>query len=264
MKFKELYPKVLVYQDLLPEPDRLYQIMKASEHDADGRFYLRKWDKWSVFGTYVQEKHEDSEHYEPREFGKRYDDEKYLATCVIESYSKAIDHYIGKYNVAVPEGGRLMSSSFSKYDSDLDVLKNGMTMPYHTDFNIAERAMPGNKFFLTCTTYINDDYDGGDICFYINGDFINYKPKAGDILVFPSGMPYYHGVKTIRNGNKFFIRNFISYPFNGTKEWLAKQREFGAPAWADKERERLAYETPRNMLYMYNNQIVSYDDLLKM
>ena len=59
-----------------------------------------------------------------------------------------------------------------------------------------------------------DDYDGGDICFYINGDFVNYKPKAGDILVFPSGMPYYHGVKTIRNGNKFFIRNFISQKYS--------------------------------------------------
>lgn len=261
MKFKELYPKVLVYQDLLPDLDRLYQIMKDSENDADGMFYLRKWDKWSVFGTYAQEKHED---HEPREFGTRYDDEKYLANCVIESYSKAINHYIEKYSVVVPEGGRLMTSSFSKYDSDLDVLKNGMTMPYHTDFNIAERAMPGNKFFLTCTTYINDNYDGGDICFYINGDFINYKPQAGDILVFPSGAPYYHGVKTIKNGNKFFIRNFISYPFNGTKEWLSKQRHVGAAKWADEERERLAYETPRNMLYIYNNQIVSYDELLKM
>jgi hypothetical protein len=259
--YKELYPKILVYKNLLPDAERLHRIMRNSEHDADGRFYLRKWEKWSVFGTYAQEKHFEDE---PREFGQRYADEKYLADRVMESYSQAINHYIEKFNVVIPEGGRLMSSSFSKYDSDLDVLKNGMTMPYHTDFIISERAMPGDKFFLTCTTYINDNYDGGDICFYVNGNFINYKPKAGDILVFPSGLPYYHGVKTIKNGNKFFIRNFIQYPFNGTKEWLSKQREFGAPRWADKERERLAYENPRNMLYVYDNKIVSYDDLLKM
>lgn len=258
--YKELYPKIFVYKNLLPDAERLHRIMRNSEHDADGRFYLRKWDIWSLFGRYTQIKHFDDE---PREFGQRYVDEKYLADRVDQAYSQAVDHYIEKNNLVIPEGGRLMSSSFSKYNSDINVLQNEMTMQYHTDFLISERAMPGDKFFLTCTTYINDNYDGGDICFYINGDFINHKPEAGDILVFPSGLPYYHGVKTIRNGNKFFIRNFIQYPFGGTKEWLANQRQFGAPRWADKERERLAYENPRNMLYLHNGKIISYDEMLK-
>lgn len=259
LEYIELYPKIFVYKNLLPDAQHLYKIVKESEENADGRFYLRKWEKWSVFGTYAQQKHFD---HEEREFCQRYDDEKYLADRVSESYSKAIDHYIEKNNISIPQGGRLMSSSFSKYEKDIDVLKNDMTMPYHTDFIISERAMPGNKFFLTCTTYINDDYDGGDICFYINGSFINHKPEAGDILVFPSTLPYYHGVKTIRNGNKFFIRNFIQYPFGGTKEWLAKQVEFGAARWADMERDRLSYENPRNMLYFYKDKLMSYDELL--
>ena len=239
----------------------MYQIVKKSEQDADGRFYLRKWDKWSVFGTYSQEKYFDEE---DREFGERYDDEKYLANSINDAYIKAIDHYKQKYDVKLPEGARLMTSSFSKYDSDLDLLKNNMTMQYHTDYLISERAMPGDKFFLTCTTYINDDYDGGDICFYINGTFINHKPKAGDILIFPSALPYYHGVKTVKNGNKFFVRNFITYPFDGTREWLSKQREFGAVRWADKERDRLAYENPRNMIYVYNDKLISYDELINL
>lgn len=258
--YKELYPKIFVYKNLLPDAEHLHRIMRNSEHDADGCFYLRKWDVWSVFGKYTQIKHFDDE---PRELGQRYVDEKYLADRVDEAYSQAVDHYVEKNELSIPEGGRLMSSSFSKYNSDINVLQNEMTMQYHTDFLISERAMPGDKFFLTCTTYINDNYDGGDICFYINGDFINHKPEAGDILVFPSGLPYYHGVKTIRNGNKFFIRNFIQYPFGGTKEWLANQRQFGAPRWADKERERLAYENPRNMLYLHNGKIISYDEILK-
>ena len=261
LNYTELYPKILVYTDLLPDADRLYKTVKNSEENSDGKYYLRKWERWSVFGTYTQEKHKEDE---AREFGPVYDEEKYLADRVSEAYSLAIDDYVERHNIVIPEGGKLMTSSFSKYDSDLDVLKNNMTMPYHTDYIISERAMPGNKFFLTCTTYINDDYDGGDICFYVSGNFINYKPKAGDILVFPSTLPYYHGVKTIKNGNKFFIRNFITYPFGGTKEWLSKQRELGAPRWADIERERLAYENPRNMLYVYNGELISYDDLLKL
>lgn len=258
--YKELYPKIFVYKNLLPDAEHLHRIMRNSEHDANGRFYLRKWDVWSLFGRYTQIKHFEDE---SREFGQRYVDEKYLADRVNQAYSQAVDHYVEKNNLVIPEGGRLMSSSFSKYNSDINVLQNEMTMQYHTDFLISEKAMPGDKFFLTCTTYINDNYDGGDICFYINGDFINHKPEAGDILVFPSGLPYYHGVKTIRNGNKFFIRNFIQYPFGGTKEWLANQRQFGAPRWADKERERLAYENPRNMLYLHDGKIISYDEMLK-
>lgn len=261
MTYSELYPKLALYRGLVPDSNRLTEIVKKSEQDSDGRFYLRKWGRWSVFGTDTQEKHNNNEE---REFGQRYDDEKYLADSINQAYSKAIDHYKEKYNVKLPEGSFLMTSAFSKYNSDIDVLKDNMTMPYHTDYVISERAMPGNKFFLTCTAYINDDYDGGDICFYINGTFIDHKPKAGDILIFPSALPYYHGVKTIKNGNKFFVRNFISYPFDGTKEWLTNQRKIGAARWADKERDRLAYENPRNMLYVRNRKVISYDDLLNL
>ncbi len=256
-----MYPKVDIYNNLLPDSDRLYQIIKESEKNSDGRYYFRKWDKWSVFGTYAQEKHDEREE---REFGTQYDDEKYLADRVYESYSLAINDYVKRHNIIIPENGKLMTSSFSKYDCDIDVLKNNMTMPYHTDYIISERALPGWKFFLTCTTYINDDYDGGDICFYINGNFINYKPKAGDIMIFPSTLPYYHGVKTIKKNNKFFIRNFIQYPFNGTKEWLSNQRQYGAARWADMERERLAHENPRNMLYVHNGKLISYDELINL
>ena len=214
LQYTELYPKVDVYTSLLPDADRLYQTMKQSEADADGKYYLKKWDQWSVFGTYTQHKEES----EDAETGQRYDEEKYLSDRVYEAYSAAINDYVARHQIQLPEGSTLMSSSFSKYDEQIDMMNNNLTMQYHTDFIISERDMPGNKFFITCTTYINDDYDGGDICFYIDGKFINHKPKAGDILIFPSTEPYYHGVKAITKGNKFFVRNFIVYPFNGTKE----------------------------------------------
>ena len=259
LTYKSLYPKIDVYTNLLPDANELYRIMKESEADADGRFYIRKWDKWSIFGTYAQQKHEESE---PREFGKRYDEEKYLSDRVYEAYSKAIDNYIARHKLTLPPQARLASSSFSKYDEQIDVMENDLTMQYHTDFIISERDMPGTKFFLTCTTYINDDYDGGDICFYIDGQFINHKPKAGDILIFPSNEPYYHGVKAITKGNKFFVRNFIMYPFNGTEEWLHNQRIHGAYKWAKMEEKRIEYESPRNMLFIDDNKVISYEEML--
>lgn len=256
LQYTELYPRVDVYTGLLPDADKLYQIMKQSEADADGRYYLRKWDKWSVFGTYTQHKDE----FEDGEAGQRYDEEKYLSDRVYEAYSLAIEDYIKRHQIDLPENAHLMSSSFSKYDEQIDMMKNKLTMQYHTDFIISERDMPGDKFFITCTTYINDDYDGGDICFYVDGQFINHKPKAGDILIFPSTEPYYHGVRAITKGNKFFVRNFIVYPFNGTDEWLKNQRTHGAYRWGKIEQERVDRENPKNMLYIVGEKVVSYEE----
>lgn len=260
LNYKTLYPKIDVYTDLLPDANELYAIMKESEASADGQYYLRQWDKWSIFGTYSQEKHHKDE---PRIIGERYDKEKHLSDRVYEAYNIAINDYLIRNQIELPPGSHLMSSSFSKYNEQIDTLKNSLTMQYHTDYIIAEKDMPGDKFFLTCTTYINDDYDGGDICFYINGESIDYKPKAGDILVFPSTEPFYHGVKSIVNGCKFFVRNFIVYPFNGTKEWLENQRIYGAYKWAKMEQERIDFESPRNMLFIVNNKPVSYEEMLQ-
>jgi len=109
--------------------------------------------------------------------------------------------------------------------------------------------------------YINDDYDGGDIEFFVDGKLINHKPVSGDILVFPSTEPYYHGVKTIENNEKFFVRNFVMTPFDGTKEWLNNQKTYGAYKWAQMEAERIKHEDPRNMRYLENGVPTFYDDL---
>lgn len=257
LDYKELYPMIDIYTGLLPDADELYSIMKESEETANGKYYLRTWDEWSVFGTYAQQKHDPNE---AREYGERYDKEKKLSDRVYEAYNLAINDYLERHNVTLPEGSELMSSSFSKYKDDVDLLNNNMAMQYHTDFIVAERDMPGRKFFLTCTTYINDDYEGGDIEFYMDGKLYNHKPKAGDILVFPSIAPYWHGVKTIRSGSKYFIRNFITYTYEGSKEWLANQRYYGAPKWADMEKARLERENPNAMLYLVNGKQVSLDE----
>ena len=51
--------------------------------------------------------------------------------------------------------------------------------------------------------YINDDYDGGEI-YFPNWD-IEIKPKAGSLVIFPSNDEYVHGVKEIKNLNRYSI-----------------------------------------------------------
>jgi hypothetical protein len=257
MEYSEIYPKVGVYTGLLPDVESLYQIMKDSEESSNGKYYLRKWDEWSIFGSYAQQKHDDNE---PREFGEMYDKEKYLSDRVFEAYNIAINDYLDRHSIILPKDSQLMTSSFSKYKKDVDHLDNNLAMQYHTDYIISEREMPGNKFFLTCTTYINDDYEGGDIEFFIDGNFYNHKPKAGDILVFPSTEPYYHGVKTIKNGYKYFIRNFITYPYPGSQDWLSRQITYGPFRWIEMEKERTQKENKEAMLYILDGKNLTYDE----
>lgn len=109
------------------------------------------------------------------------------------------------------------------------------TLPFHTDFYQKDEFEPGLKAEYTVTIYLNDDYIGGEIDYRIfngtehelgfeDGDVIPldpaygevpklvYKPQAGDIIVFPSRPPYYHGVRRVESGIKKFIRMFwMSY-----------------------------------------------------
>lgn len=106
-----------------------------------------------------------------------------------------------------------------------------MTLPFHTDFYQRDEFIPGPKAEYTVTIYLNDDYEGGEIDFrifdgpetktrIINGELVStdpnygeipsviYKPKAGDLIIFPSRPPFYHGVRRVTKGTKYFVRMF--------------------------------------------------------
>jgi hypothetical protein len=106
-----------------------------------------------------------------------------------------------------------------------------LTLPFHTDFYQKDALEPGPKAEYTVTIYLNDDYTGGQIDYRIfNGnesDFdivdgelipkdmgnkdvpkLTYMPQAGDIIIFPSRPPFYHGVRKVTEGTKRFVRMF--------------------------------------------------------
>jgi 2OG-Fe(II) oxygenase superfamily len=259
-EYIEIYPKVFVYRNILKDSAKMYRVLNESDVDAEGKYFLKKWTPWAHFGTYssIKEQHEIDQALIN---DQRFIEEKEVADEARRAYDLVLDHYVKVNNVDLPDNWRFSGMSFSKYVDQIDTLSNNMTMQYHTDHITSQKDMPGEKFFITCTMYINDDYDGGDIEFYVDGNIVNHKPKAGDILVFPSTEPYYHGVKTIYNGQKFLVRAFIMHTFAGTKEWLDNQLKFGAYKWSKMEIERIEKEDPRNMKYLQDGVPVEYDKL---
>jgi hypothetical protein len=54
--------------------------------------------------------------------------------------------------------------------------------------------------------YLNDDYEGGQIYFPIQG--IEFSPKPGSLVFFPGDINYLHGVKTVSKGTRYTLPNF--------------------------------------------------------
>jgi hypothetical protein len=90
-------------------------------------------------------------------------------------------------------------------------------MNYHTDYQVEREGIPEAKFHTTGVFYLNDNYDGGEISFLeLNNEQeiiqkIDYKPEQGDLVIFSSNFPIYHGVKQVLKGEKYIIRTYLRY-----------------------------------------------------
>ena len=72
----------------------------------------------------------------------------------------------------------------------------GQSMGPHFD------GQDGNRdLAFSLVSYINDDYEGGEISFPNHN--ITIKPKAGSLIMFPSQEPYIHEVKPIISGTRY-------------------------------------------------------------
>lgn len=59
---------------------------------------------------------------------------------------------------------------------------------------------------VSAVGYLNDDFDGGELHFpHLN---FTYYPMAGDIVVFPSGAPFIHEAKPVKQGLKYSVVNW--------------------------------------------------------
>ena len=134
---------------------------------------------------------------------------------------------------------------------DIAYYKDGMGvneaqgMNYHTDFQEERREDPGLKFGTTCLFYLNDDYDEGGINLIELSDdketlinHIFYKPEAGDLIMFPSGHPFYHSPMIAKNGSKALIRAYWRYEYPGSEAWHAEKNQNTEEAWKEILRER--------------------------
>ena len=170
---------------------------------------------------------------------------------VARAFHLATKAYIERTDRALPNWTS-QAWGLARYIPDEDLINNpDLTMNYHTDFVADDAESPGDKFGITAVIYPNDDYEGGEISFRVISPeetvakTVTYKPKAGDIIVFPSGHPYYHGVRRISGSPKYIIRLYWMYNFDGTDDWHELNEKYG-DEFAELEKDR------RNRHYLMN------------
>ncbi len=241
---EKLHPKVWVYRSAIKDPEVLLEKLKN----------LPDWRQWWVFGEITDalgakdSEWDDfptpeqwSEHLAEVATSSRFPE----LTKEIENYFYAASaNYVEELGISL-DSWMHQAPSFAVYKEEGGVTDE-MSMHYHTDWQPEKEEARGYKFRVTCTMYLNGDYDGGELAFLLRDDRnddsndirFDYKPTAGDILIFPAIEPFYHGVKRLRKGNRYFIRNFWLEYFPGTPEWLAGEAEYGPEEWANMEKIR--------------------------
>jgi hypothetical protein len=249
IQFKKINKNIYVYKNLIPNVEDMVETLKNSEKYPEKSYLFGDWHPWSVFGTYILDINktifENYEGEKPELLVKEY--EHY--TNVINAFYQSTGHYLKDHKLEPGEDWKRMGPSFSRYyaHDNTDEPDAELSMVHHTDYVKLEKDIPGYKFALTCTMYLNDDYDGGGLSFLFGEKILDYKPKAGEIVVFPSGHPdvlsdehtYYHSVKKVKNKDKFLIRCFYQIPYYGSEKWLRKQMEYGPFKWIEMEKERI-------------------------
>ena len=136
----------------------------------------------------------------------------------------------------------------AKYEP-LDV-DPGYIMMHHTDFQREMEYAPGNKFAVTAVFYLNDNYEGGEVEYrFVDGKDLknivadySYKPSAGDIAVFLSGHPHYHGVKAVTKGEKYIIRTYWRYFQDAHPRWTELKEKYGEEVCTQMQKDKHKYD----------------------
>lgn len=181
------YGKIHYYENVIDNPDDLIEYIEQNNNED---LVISKWEKW------------ESSDNDKFLFGykKRTSLSNYVKSCteskiVVDAIYHATKIAREIYTKDNPTDlGEMMPISISKYIE-------GAYMGAHVDSYDAD-ITPS----ISMVIYLNDDYEGGEICFKDQG--VEIKPSAGSIVVFPSIEPYYHESKPILSGMKYMCPVF--------------------------------------------------------
>lgn len=121
------------------------------------------------------------------------------------------------YNDIVMSIGSCVEHYSQSYGLDMSYMEAVNFVKYGVGEHFDVHSDHGFSYICTVSTvaYLNDDYEGGELWFKHLDQKI--KPKAGDIVVFPSTFIYAHASLPVTSGIKYSAVTMFDYNDNAHK-----------------------------------------------
>jgi hypothetical protein len=236
VKAYKLIDGAILYQNVLKDTEEILSFFKEAELYQVDRYLMKKFENWGNSGVMTEidstSSHgfssgyfdsSDQEQVKQKLIFEKLDDAykfvkkdfmiKYGKKDIWPSHYKKVDLFNECENTRI---------AFLKYDVELANKAESQRFnftAFHSDFFEQDMDTPGYKLIFTVMIYLNNDYEGGEICFWDGEKIVGYKPQPGDIVAFPSCEPFYHGVLNISNSDRYAIRmNYVAVT-DGSEEF---------------------------------------------
>lgn len=229
-------PQIVIYRNIFKDNEQLINLLK----DDNDHSIFSPWREWYEQGyrrgvlfqknTLV----EDSDHDVVKSEKTYMNDICNIVEFIKKDYFEQFRKDLGIWPSFIEDWNKLEEPEdefyidYFRYDSTkiIDRPKDYLLMEYHIDeFPIANEKKL-RRHVATINFYLNNDYDGGEICAYdsVSNKSYQYKPMPGDVVIMPSTEPFYHAVKQYFNADRYFLRAFIDYQVDPGSEWTEKYK----------------------------------------
>jgi predicted 2-oxoglutarate/Fe(II)-dependent dioxygenase YbiX len=195
---EELAPGIVVYSDVIPDSENLYKEIEEGMKAAG-----ISWGEARV-------KEQDANHVNPNArdtsiIGVPYNGK--IVELDTEDAAEAFNRNVS--NLFFSHFDKLEKDYVSMFLTDTEwhdtygVLKYGKGQQFtnHIDDCVAFHRRVSTVY------YLNDNYTGGEINFPRFG--VTYKPKANQMIVFPSTFVYNHSVSPVIEGERYAVVSWL-------------------------------------------------------
>jgi hypothetical protein len=200
----DMYSKTIIDGVILYRPDiNLDLILNEIKDNPD---IINSYTKWGDHENYYQADISFEDELDKAGKTKALQEIKKHYEEIFFQYLKDVENlnilpefldYTGLVVRWIPLDGGLLQ----KHGNRDGITEDDFGLGFHLDIATADPS-PGYKHIFTIIFYLNDNYEYGEILFTYNDHFNNesfpskdmkilkYKPKAGDVIVFPAHFPH--------------------------------------------------------------------------
>jgi predicted 2-oxoglutarate/Fe(II)-dependent dioxygenase YbiX len=199
MNKEEIAPGIVVYSDVIPDSENLYIDIEEGIVSAK-----MEWSAASVkeaSGTTVNTKTRDTQSIGVSYLGENKDISS--VTNMSELFSINLNNIFFENFDPIEKDYMSSYGIFSEWHDSYGILKYGKGQQFtnHIDDH------PSYHRRVSTVYYLNENYTGGEINFPRFN--ITFKPKANQMIVFPSTYVYNHSVSPVTEGERYAVVSWL-------------------------------------------------------